>query len=84
VLDVVACVGLMLFARAFGADTPQTRSRARVVMNGVYLGIALLGGFFLYVGLSASPAQYRTVVQALIFITLGAGGLVFNRKGTTA
>jgi len=84
VLDVVACVGLMLFFRSFGADTPQTRSRARVVMNGVYLGIALLGSFFLYVGVTASPAQYRTVVQALIFIALGAGGLVFNRKRATA
>jgi hypothetical protein len=48
-------------------------------MNVVYLGIALLGAFFFYLGVSASPAQYRTVVQALIFIALGGGGLVFNR-----
>jgi dipeptide/tripeptide permease len=79
VLDVVACAGLMLFARSFGKDTADTRARARVVMNGVYLGIALIGALFLYQGVTASPVQYRTVVQALIFIALGGGGLVFNR-----
>jgi proton-dependent oligopeptide transporter, POT family len=83
-LDVVACVGLMLFARSFGADTPDTRARARVVMNGVYSGIALLGVFFLYQGVSATSVQYRTVVQAVIFVALGGGGLVFNRRGGAA
>ena len=43
VLDVVAAVGLILFARAFTADTPETRRKARTVMSGVYALVLLVG-----------------------------------------
>ncbi len=79
VLDIVAAAGLILFYRVFGTDTPDTRRRARAVMNGVYTLILLLGAVFLYVAFTAEPVQYRTAVQALIFLALGGGGLVMNR-----
>ncbi len=76
VLDIVAAVGLILFARAFGTDSPDTRRRARPIMNFVYGLILLLGGVFLYY----AGGNTRTIVQAIIFVGLGIGGLLMNRS----
>jgi hypothetical protein len=81
VLDVVAVAGLILFARRFGEDTPDTRRRARLVMFGVYGLILLLGLAFAIYAFSATPIQVRTAVQALIFLILGGGGLAVNARG---
>ena len=78
-LDAVAAVGLILFARAFTADTPLTRHRARVVMNAAYALVLLTGAAFCYSAFSSSPVQYRTLVQSFIFLALGAGGLLVGR-----
>jgi dipeptide/tripeptide permease len=80
VLDVIAAVGLVLFNRAFGQDTPDTRRRALVVMRGVYALILLLGAVFLYVAFSSTPVQSRVAVQAIIFIALGIGGIAMSRS----
>jgi hypothetical protein len=79
-LGVVAAAALVLFARSFGADTEDTRRRARRVMRGVYATVLLMGGFFLYVAVSKAPIQPRIAVQAAIFIALGAGGLFIGRS----
>jgi hypothetical protein len=81
VLDVCAAGALVLFFRKFEQDTPATRRSAARAMQLTYGLIILLGVAFLVVGLGAAPVQYRTVVQALIFVTLGAGGIVVNRRG---
>jgi proton-dependent oligopeptide transporter, POT family len=81
VFDVLAAAGLILFARWFGKDTPQTRLRAQLVMFGVYGVVFLLGGGFLYYALVSTPVQPRMAVQAIIFLALGAGGLMMNRRG---
>jgi dipeptide/tripeptide permease len=80
VLDVVAAAGLVLFARTFGRDTAEARRRAHAIMRGVYGGVLLLGGYFLYVALSSTPVQARVAVQAVIFVALGIGGLVVGRS----
>jgi dipeptide/tripeptide permease len=80
VLDVIAAVGLILFNRAFGQDTADTRRRALVVMRGVYALILLLGVGFLYVAFSSTPVQSRVAVQAVIFIALGIGGIAMSRS----
>ncbi|KPK77162.1 MAG: hypothetical protein AMS25_16895 [Gemmatimonas sp. SM23_52] len=36
---------------------------------------------FLVLGLTADPVQIKTVVQALIFLALGLGGIIINRRG---
>jgi proton-dependent oligopeptide transporter, POT family len=77
-LDAFAVVGLMLFARFFGKDSPATRSLARWIMYGVYLGVLLLGAYFVYSAYSTTPVQYRMAVQAFIFLALGLGGFVMN------
>ena len=80
VLDIAAAVGLLLFARAFTADTPETRRKARIVMIGVYTAILLVGVAFCYTAFSSFPVQYRTLVQSIIFLVLGAGGLIVSRS----
>jgi dipeptide/tripeptide permease len=79
-LDGIAAASLVLFARRFGADTEETRRRAQAIMRGVYAAVLLVGGVFLYVAFSSTPAQARTAVQAAIFIALGAGGLAVGRR----
>jgi hypothetical protein len=78
-VDVVAVAGLIAFARGLARNTVETRRRARRVMYVVYALVGLLGAFFLYSALTASPTDYKTVVQAVIFLALGAGGLLMNR-----
>jgi dipeptide/tripeptide permease len=78
-LDAVAVVGLVLFARAFTADTPQTRRRATAVMRAVYAGILVVGAGFLWSAFAGAAAQPRIAVQAAIFMALGLGGLAMSR-----
>jgi dipeptide/tripeptide permease len=94
VLDIVAAAGLILFARSFGRDTPDTRRRARAIMSGIYVLIFALGCWFLYIAYEGARAQVavsggslpfavlanRTSIQALIFLLLGAGGLAVNTR----
>jgi len=68
-----------VFARRFGEDTAETRQRAARVMTGVYALIGLLGVAFLIAAVTTSPVQYKTAVQAAIFLLLGGGGLAINR-----
>jgi dipeptide/tripeptide permease len=77
-LGVVAVAGLVLFARHFGANTEETRRRARLIMRGVYVAVLLVGGAFLQAAFSSTPVHARTAVQAVIFIALGAGGLLVD------
>jgi proton-dependent oligopeptide transporter, POT family len=79
-IDAVAIAGLLFFSKSLGRDTLTTRTRARVVMNFVYVLILLLGGFFLYLALSVSPTDYKSVIQAIIFLAIGVGGLFMNRR----
>jgi POT family proton-dependent oligopeptide transporter len=81
VLDVCATLGLIWFFRKFGTDTAETRKRAALAMRFTYALIGLLGLVFLVMGFGAQPVQYRTLVQALIFLALACGGLWFNRRG---
>ena len=78
-LDAAAVVGLLLFARAFTADTPDTRRRAAVIMRAVYAGVLLVGALFLYTAFASRPVQARVAVQAAIFMALGLGGLAMSR-----
>jgi len=78
-LDVVAFSGLIWFNRSFGADTSDTRRRARTVMTGVYALVLAIGAWFCYSAFSGEQVQYRTAVQSIIFLGLGAGGLVMNK-----
>jgi POT family proton-dependent oligopeptide transporter len=80
VLDVLAAGGLILFARKVGVDSEATRRTARRAMNVVYALIVLLGLAFGVWALWATPIQYKTAVQAAIFLALGGAGLMMNNR----
>jgi len=76
VFDLLAALGLWLFARAYGKDTPETRRAAHRWMILVYALILCLGLAFALTALMGKPIQYRTLVQAIIFLAMGSGGLM--------
>jgi len=80
VLDVIAAIGLILYARAFTADTPDTRRKARLVMLFVYLLVFAVGIFFCALAFWTTPVQFRTLVQSLIFLALGASGFIVSLR----
>jgi len=80
VLDIGAAAGMIWFMRRFGADTPDSRQRAKTIMNLVYLLIAGLGLLFGYFAFSGPVMNFKTLVQAAIFVALGGGGLIVNRR----
>jgi proton-dependent oligopeptide transporter, POT family len=83
-VDIVAVAGLVFFSRRLGEDTAATRHTARVCMYFVYACIALLGFVFLYNATSSSTTNYKQMVQAIIFLAVGAGGLLMNRGRSEA
>jgi len=80
VLDIGAAAGMIWFTRRFSADTPETRQRTKAIMNLVYVLIAGLGLLFGYFSFSGEAMNYKTLVQAVIFVALGLGGLAVNRR----
>jgi hypothetical protein len=80
VLDVIAAGGLILFARSFTADTPQTNAKAAVVMRGVYILVLVIGAAFFFNAFSGDAIKYRVLVQSIIFLALGVGGLIIGRR----
>ena len=79
-IAVLGAAGLVVFHRAFGEDTPATRRGARRVMFAVYAAFLLLGALFLWFAFQQSPPQYRTAVQACIFLLLGGGGFIVSLR----
>ena len=82
VLNITAAVGLVIYDRIFAKETPQTRELARKVMLGIYLLLLALGVLFVRSAVFGGPeVSYKTLVQAVIMLLLGASGtLVSLRK----
>jgi hypothetical protein len=80
-LGVLATAGLMLYNRVFAADTPQTNSRARQIMIGIYSLLVILGAWFFYSSaFGGVTIAYKTMVQATIMILIGTGGLMISLR----
>ena len=78
----IFCVGgVLLYNRFFSQDTPRTNRCAWKIMLGVY---SLIGAAGLYFFISAlfltDQVQWRTLVQALIMLAFGAGGLMVSLR----
>ncbi|MDW7759103.1 MAG: MFS transporter [Acidobacteriota bacterium] len=80
ILDMFAILALYLFARRFTENTPETRLKARSIMVWVYMFIVVLGGGYIFLAVSGPVVKYRVFVQALIFVALGIGGFLINRR----
>jgi dipeptide/tripeptide permease len=74
-LNVLAAVGLVVYDRIFAADTPETNEKARKIMLGIYGLLLVLGLLFLRSAMfGGGEISYKTLVQAVIMLLLGAGG----------
>jgi len=76
--------GLYLYDRAFAKETPEADARARRIMLGLYGFILAAGGAFLVRSVSGPEVSYKTLVQALILVLLGALGLLVSRRPRAA
>ena len=81
-LGIVCVAGMLLYNKFFSEDTPRTNRRAWGIMLGVYGFFALAGLYFLVEALFLAPqVQVRTLVQSLILLGLGGGGLAISLGG---
>ncbi|HQR46542.1 MAG TPA: MFS transporter [Thermoanaerobaculia bacterium] len=79
-LDLVAVAGLVLYDRVFSKATPESVARARAVMRVVYALFLAAGAGFLWKAVSGPEVSWKTLVQALILVLLGASGLFVGRR----
>ncbi len=82
-MGAVAMLGLLLYNRFFAVDTPAARRKARAIMSGVYSLLLFAGCWFLYTSIfTGDTIVYKTMIQALIMLLIGAGGLSISlRRG---
>ncbi|HOX85894.1 MAG TPA: MFS transporter [bacterium] len=79
ILGVFAMAALVVFNRFFSQDTPATNRHARRIMIAVYSVLLILGAWFFYQGsLAADTVQYKTLVQSIIMLLIGSGGLMIS------
>jgi len=80
-MGIIAMAGLITYNRFLAADTPQTNRQAWRIMIGVYLTLLVLGSWFFVESVTAGEeVSYKTMVQALIMLVIGAGGLTISMK----
>jgi hypothetical protein len=82
VLGVVCLLGMLFYNKFFSEDTPASNRRAWKIMMGIYGVLAVAGLYFLvYSIFLADQINWRTLVQALILILLGGGGVRISLRG---
>jgi dipeptide/tripeptide permease len=80
-LDAIAVLGLIAYNRYFAADVPATQMLAGRIMAGVYTLLILLGAWFLYASVfTGESVAYKTMVQAIIMLLVGSGGVLIGIK----
>ncbi len=86
-LDIVAACGLVVYNRLFAEDTETSSRLARRIMIVIYAGLIAVGMYFFYSStLAVETVAFRTLVQSVIMLVIGIGGLIISakRKGTSA
>lgn len=85
VLGILAAAGMIVYNHFFAEDTPKTNARARVIMIGVYALVAIVGtGFMVQALLGGETIAYKTLVQSIIMLVLGASGLFVSIRPSTS
>ena len=78
-LGVVAMFGLLMYNKYFAEDTPKTNQMARIIMIGIYAMLIVVGVVFFYNSVAnGEMIQYKTMVQAIIMMLIGAGGFFIS------
>jgi proton-dependent oligopeptide transporter, POT family len=84
-IGILAIVGLLFYNRYFASDTPSANRRARQIMIGVYTVVVIIGAWFFYDAVfGGETVAYKTMVQALIMLIIGGGGVAISLKHQTA
>ncbi len=79
--DGIAIAGLLAFHRFFAVDSPSSNALARRIMLGVYGLLMAVGLWFAYdAGFASEVVQYKTLVQAVIMVVIGGGGLATTSR----
>ncbi len=81
VLGVVCLIGMLFYNRFFAEDTPATNRLAWKIMLGIYVIFCISGiYFFLKSTFLSELTQWRMLVQSVILLGLGAGGIRLSLK----
>ncbi len=82
-LDIVAACGLVVYNRFFADDTEASNRLARRIMVVIYAGLIAVGAYFFYAStFAAETVAFRTLVQSLIMLIIGVGGLIISGSVT--
>jgi len=80
-LGIIASAGLLLYNKMFSSDTAETNARARIMMIAVYATLFAIGIGFFYTSIFLKETiAYKTMVQSLIMLFIGGGGLFISLK----
>lgn len=83
-MGMLAMAGLILYDRVFAEDSPRTNTLAWRVMVIVYCGLVVVGVWYFSTSISGGEISYKTMVQSVIMLVIGAGGVttsLLNRPG---
>jgi len=71
---------MLWFGKKFSTPSPRAERQAWRIMRGLYTILIVIGLVFLVVSLASSPVKWKSVIQALIMLALGSGGILSQRK----
>jgi predicted membrane channel-forming protein YqfA (hemolysin III family) len=72
---------MLLYNKFFAEDTSTTNRRAWKIMMGIYCVLAAFGlYFFIHSIFLADQIQWRTLIQSLILLIMGGGGMRISLK----
>jgi hypothetical protein len=80
-VGLLCLAGMLLYNKYFSKDTEAARQKAWKIMLGVYAVLVLAGIYFIFQTLFIAPViKWKTVLQALIMLLLGGGGIFISLK----
>lgn len=82
VLAVFCVIGLLWYNKHFSKDTPEANRKAWRIMMGIYVGLSIIGIYFMVASLFLSAQiQWKMFIQSLIMLGFGVGGIRISFKG---
>jgi len=80
-LGGVCLLGMILYNKFFSEDTPESNRISRKIVIAIYALLGAGGAYFAFHSIFlADEIQWRTLVQSMILLLLGAGGLRITFK----
>ncbi|MBE0558353.1 MAG: MFS transporter [Proteobacteria bacterium] len=83
-LGVMAMGGLIAYNKIFAENTPRTNLLAWRVMLAVYGLLVVLGMWYFTSSVSGEEISYKTMVQAVIMLLIGSGGVTISLRHKSA